>query len=162
MVYYGGTTSNNAPKLWKDLREILGRDIKLMGPDGIAEKSFIKEAGQAAEGTYVTYPGIAPKQLTGEGAEWYKRYKAKFNSEPEVFAVMGYEAARVVIAAINKVGKKDRTAILQAVLETKDFSGPLGTWSFDPNGDTSLTVMTGAIARVNLVDFEFAKELKVS
>ena len=68
----------------------------------------------------------------------------------------------MVIAAINKVGKKDRTAILQAVLETKDFSGPLGTWSFDPNGDTSLTVMTGAIARVNLVDFEFAKELKVS
>jgi branched-chain amino acid transport system substrate-binding protein len=160
MVYFGGITQNNAGKLWKDLRGVLGNNVKMMGPDGIAENAFIKDAGDAAEGTYVTFGGLPPDKLTGAGAEWYKKYKAKYNGEPEVYAAYGYEAAKVAIDAITKAGKKDRAAVRDAVFATKNFSGALGTWSFDENGDTSLTTMSGQIVKAGKL--EFAKELKAT
>ena len=49
----------------------------------------------------------------------------------------------VALAAIDKAGTKDRAAILTAISETKDFQGALGTWSFDANGDTTLTDIRG-------------------
>ena len=74
-----------------------------------------------------------PQLLTGPGAEFVKKYKEKFGKDPEAYAVYGYEAAKVVLEAIKKVGKKDREAILQGRRSaTKDFDkGALGKWSFD-------------------------------
>jgi branched-chain amino acid transport system substrate-binding protein len=143
MVYYGGITQNNAGKLFKDLRSVLGSDIKLMGPDGIYEQAFIDDAGDASEGVYVTFGGLGASKLTGKGADWYQAYKAKFGGEPEGYASYGYEAAKVALNAIATAGTKDREAIRAAVFATADYSGVLGTWSFDPNGDTTLTTMSG-------------------
>ena len=157
MVYYGGITQNNAGQLWKDIRSE-GFKGMMMGPDGIYEQAFLTAAGDAAEGSYFTFGGLPPEKLTGKAADWYKNYKTKYNTEPEVYAVYGYEAANVAMAAINKVCAKDRAKILDAVMGTKDFQGILGTWSFDANGDTSLTGMSGAQAKGG--KFEFVKELK--
>ena len=81
------------------------------------------------------------------------------SNDPEAYAVYGYEAAKVVLEAIKKVGKKDREAIRKAVLATKDFDkGALGKWSFDENGDTTLQNMTiskvedGKFKPVKIVD----------
>ena len=59
----------------------------------------------------------------------------------------GYEAMNVTVAAIEAVcaaggNPADRKAIRDAVFNIKNFSGVLGTWSFDAQGDTSLTDMT--------------------
>ena len=143
MVYYGGITQNNAGKLFKDLRSVLGNNIKIMGPDGIYEQAFIDDAGDAAEGVYVTFGGVPPTKLAGKGAEWYRSYKSKFNAEPEAYAAYGYESTKVALAAIEKAGRKDRAAIRDAVFATKDYDGVLGKWSFDANGDTTLTNMSG-------------------
>ena len=45
--------------------------------------------------------------------------------------------------AIQRAGVKDRAKIRDAVMATKDYDGVLGKWSFDQNGDTTLTVMSG-------------------
>ncbi|MFN8523243.1 MAG: branched-chain amino acid ABC transporter substrate-binding protein [Chloroflexota bacterium] len=143
LVYYGGITQNNAGKLVKDLRTVLGPNVMIMGPDGIYEEAFIKDAGEAADGVYITFGGIAAKQLTGAGATWYQAYKAKFGSEPEAYASYGYEAAKLALDAINRAGAKDRAAVRDAVFGTQNFTGILGTWSIDANGDTTLTGMSG-------------------
>jgi branched-chain amino acid transport system substrate-binding protein len=111
-----------------------------------------------AEGTYITFGGVPPSKLEGKAGEWYKTYKAKFNAEPEAYAVYGYESANVALAAIDKVCEKNRAAIRDAVFATKDFNGVLGTWSFDANGDTSLTSMSGQIVKGG--KFEFAQTIK--
>ena len=157
LVYYGGITQNNAGKLWKDLRATLGTGVRLMGPDGIYEEQFLKDAGEAAEGSYITFGGVPPDKLTGKGAEWYQKYKDRFKSEPEAYAAYGYEACQVAIDAIKRANKKDRAAIRDAVFATKDFDGVLGKWSFDENGDTTLTTMSGIQVRNG--KFEFAKTL---
>jgi branched-chain amino acid transport system substrate-binding protein len=157
LVYFGGITQQNAGKLWKDLRSTLGTSVKLMGPDGIFEKAFLDDAGDAAEGTYVTFGGVPPDKLAGKGADWYKTYKDKFKSEPEAYAAYGYESCRVALTAIEKAGKKDRAAIRDAVFSIKDFDGVLGKWSFDQNGDTTLTQMSGQ--QVKNGKFEFVSSL---
>jgi branched-chain amino acid transport system substrate-binding protein len=143
LVYYGGITQNNAGKLFKDLRSVLGDNVKLMGPDGIYEQAFIDDAGDASEGVYITFGGVGASKLTGKGADWYQAYKAKFGGEPEAYASYGYESAKVALDAITRAGTKDREAIRAAVMSTSNFNGVLGTWSFDANGDTTLTNMSG-------------------
>ena len=156
LVYWGGITQNNAGKLVKDLRSVLGNDVRLMGPDGIYEKAFLDDAGDAAEGMYVTFGGVAPTKLSGKGAEWYRAYRQKFNSEPEAYAAYGYESAKVVLDAIQRAGRKDRGAIRDALFATRDYEGVLGRWSFDQNGDTTLTEMTGRQVRNGEFDDENA------
>jgi branched-chain amino acid transport system substrate-binding protein len=146
LVYFGGITQNNAGLLLKDLRAA-GYTGKFMGPDGIYEDAFLEAAGDAAEGAYFTFGGIPGPKMTGKGKEWYDAYKAKFNSEPEVYAVYGYEATNVALNAINKVCKKDRAAILDAVFATKDFDGVTGKFSIDANGDTDSLTMSGVQAK---------------
>ena len=70
----------------KDLRAVLGNDVKLMGPDGIYEQAFIDDAGQAAEGIVHHLRRRAAEQADRQGRRLVQGYKAKFNGEPEAYA----------------------------------------------------------------------------
>ena len=143
LVYFGGLTDDNAGRLFKDIRSFVGDKVKLMGPDGIYQQGFLDEAGGAANGAYVTFGAVPPSKQAGKGAEWYRNYKARFNAEPEMYAAYAYEATMVALDAIKRAGKKDRNAVREAVLATKEYDGILGRWSFDANGDTTLTTLSG-------------------
>lgn len=143
LVYFGGTTQSGAGQLAKDL-VIGGAKAKFMGPDGCRETAFIESAGKENLNgrAYVTFGGLPPSQLQGKGREFYEAYKRKYLSEPEAYAVYGYECARVVLDALRRAGPNPtRESVRAAVAATRDFEGALGTWSFDENGDTSLKVM---------------------
>lgn len=152
LVYYGGITQNNVGKLLKDLRATLGANVKFMGPDGILEQAFLEDAGDAAEGAYLTFGGVGPSKLTGKGAQWYQAYKAKFNIEPEAYGAYGYETMKLALDALGRAGAKDRARIRDAVFATRDYDGVLGKWSFDRNGDTTLTTMTGRQVKAGKFD----------
>jgi branched-chain amino acid transport system substrate-binding protein len=157
LVYFGGITQQNAGQLWRDIRAAMP-DVLLMGPDGIYENAFIEAAGEAAEGSYLTFGGTTADQYTGRAAEFRDAYTAKYTDAIQVYTIYGYEAANVTLAAIetaSKAGATDVTALragtLKALSETQDFEGVLGTWSFDENGDTSLLTFSGT----QVVDGEF-------
>jgi branched-chain amino acid transport system substrate-binding protein len=166
LVYYGGITQNNAGQLWRDLRDALGADVKLMGPDGIFEGEWLEAAGDAAEGSYITFGGVPPDQLTGAGAEFISTYTEAYPDAPaEAYTAYGYEAAQVVLAAIERAAATNpadndalRAAIITELFATKDYAGVLGTWSFNAEGDTSLTDMSGSI--VTGGEFTFDKVIK--
>jgi len=144
VIYFGGTTQSKGPQIAIDMKGE-GLDCPLFVPDGCYEEAFIKAAGpEVLNGrVYATIGGKDPSQLTGAGAEFVKKYKEKYKSDPEAYSVYGYEAAKVFLEAVKKVGKKDREEIRKAVLATKDFSaGCLGSWSFNDDGDTTLQVLT--------------------
>lgn len=159
LVYFGGTTQSNGGQLTKDLRAS-GFEGKIMVPDGCVETAFIESAGaENLRETYATFGGLPPDKLTGKGAEFAKRYRQRFNIEPEAYAVYGYECAKTAIEALRRCGKKDRRAILEAIAATKDFDGALGVWSFDENGDTSLSTMSGFIVKDG--GFQFVEALSI-
>ncbi len=147
LVYFGGTTQSKGGQIAKDLVKS-GLMCPMLAPDGCYEQAFIDSAGAANlnDRTYVTIVGLDPSQLTGKGAEFVKKYKEKYKTDPEAFALYGYECGKVVLAAIAAVGKKDREEIRKAVLATKNFTaGAVGDakgWSFDRNGDTTLRQVT--------------------
>ena len=134
-----------------------------MVPDGCFEKAFIEAAGaENVNGSaYITFGGLPADKLTGRGAEFRANYKKKYNlkenEEPEGYAVYGYEACKVLLDAIPRAKTKDRAGILQAVSETKNYNGALGIWSFDENGDTTNTTMSGNT--VENGEFKFVKVL---
>ncbi|HEV3437638.1 MAG TPA: branched-chain amino acid ABC transporter substrate-binding protein [Gemmata sp.] len=143
-VYFGGTTQSKAPDIAKDFTAS-GMKCPLILPDGCYENVFIEVAGadNVNGRCFVTIGGVDISQLTGHGAAFVKKYKARHAAEPEAYAVYGYEAALVILEAIKGVGKKDREAIRKAVVGTKNFDkGILGKWSFDANGDTTLQQIT--------------------
>lgn len=149
-VFVGMVIDSNAAQLLKDKVAIMGDNtkVKFMGPDGIQTQAMIDGAGKdVAEGVYASVGGTPVDQLGPAGQQFLKDYEAKYGKLTEPYAVYGYEAMNVLLKAIEDVCAKggdpsDRKQVRDAVFAIKDFSGVLGTWSFDQNGDTTLTDMT--------------------
>jgi branched-chain amino acid transport system substrate-binding protein len=158
LIYFGGTTQSKGGQLAMDMVDV-GLDAKLMVPDGCYEEAFIESAGASnLEGRcFVTFGGLPPAEYTGEAKEYVERYRKKYGSDPEGYSIYGYESARVALEAIRKAGKKDRAAIVEAAFAIHDFPGMLGTWSFDENGDTTLTTVSGNVVKDG--KFQFVKLL---
>jgi branched-chain amino acid transport system substrate-binding protein len=146
LVFYGGIIQNGAGPLWRDIRTALP-GATMMGADTLFEHAFIADAGEHAEGTLITFGGVPPALLEGPGHAFYERYVQTFEREPECYAASAYDAVGVVLAAVEQVGTKDRTAITRAALATRDFDGLLGRWSFDRNGDIDLRRATRLTVR---------------
>jgi branched-chain amino acid transport system substrate-binding protein len=150
-IFVGMVVDSNAAQLLKDKVAIMGDNtkVKYVGPDGIQTQAFIDGAGaDVAAGVYASVAGLPYEKLPAAGQQFKKDYDAKYGGDlNEPYAVYGYEAMSVTIAAIEAVcaaggNPTDRKAIRDAVFNTKNYSGVLGTWSFDANGDTSLSDMT--------------------
>jgi branched-chain amino acid transport system substrate-binding protein len=155
MIYVGMVVDNNAAQLLKDKVAVMGDNtkVKYMGPDGIQTQAFIDGAGaDMAEDVYATVASVPNDQLPPAGQQYLKDYEKEYGKTNEPYAAYGYDAASAVIKAIEDVcaaGKDptDRATVRDAVLAIKNFSGALGTWSFDANGDTTLTDMTGYVVK---------------
>ncbi|MCA1728075.1 MAG: branched-chain amino acid ABC transporter substrate-binding protein, partial [Actinobacteria bacterium] len=52
-----------------------------------------------------------------------------------------------------------REGVVQELFNTKDYDGVLGTWSFDQDGDTTLTQLSGQ--KVENGKFEFSRVIDV-
>jgi branched-chain amino acid transport system substrate-binding protein len=149
-IYTGMVVDNNAAQLLKDKVAIMGDNtgVKYVGPDGIQTQAFIDGAGaDVAEGVYASVAGVPFEELPAAGKQFKTDYEAKFGPLTEPYSVYGYETMSVALKAIEDVcaaggDPTDRATINTAVHSIKDFDGALGTWSFDANGDTSLTDMT--------------------
>lgn len=162
MVYFGGTTQTNAGQIIKDIRAVGLKDTKYMVPDGCFERAFISAAGaENLNGrAFVTFGGLPADQLDGRGKVFRENYLKRYGMEPESYAVYGYESASVVIDAIRRVnskdaGRVDRSAIVNALAETKNFEGALGLWSFTEDGDITQSKISGN--EVENGEFKFVK-----
>jgi branched-chain amino acid transport system substrate-binding protein len=136
-IFFAGISQNKAGKLLSDIRAA-GITIPFMGSDGIHDNIFIADAKTQAEGAYTLIQGLDETKLPPKGQDFLKRYRAKFGQEM-AYTIYAYEAMSVALDAIKRAGVKDRARIVQALAATKDFEGAAGKWSFDKNGDTTLT-----------------------
>ena len=136
-IFFGGIAQQQPGKLLADLRAV-GITAPFMGGDGLNNPAFVKEAGVAGEGAFSSISGVPVDKLPAKGQDFLKRYQAKYGA-PSNYTIYAYEAMTVALTAIQKVNAKDRAAILSAVAATKDFDGVTGKWSFDQNGDTTLS-----------------------
>jgi branched-chain amino acid transport system substrate-binding protein len=145
-VYYGGQFPEAGP-LSKQLKD-RGFKGPLFGGDGIFDANYIKGAGgKSAEGDLATSVG-APTEKLETAKQFVSDYQAAGYSEPfSAYGAFSYDAANILIQAISKSAaegtvKDNRSKILDALNQTKDYNGVIGTTSFDEFGDTSNKVLT--------------------
>ena len=140
-MFFGGITDNKAVQVWTDVGAA-NPNIKMFGPDGVAESSFTtKVPANLQSRTYVTNPTLDPKLYPPAAQDFFKTYKQKFGKNPEPYAIYGYEAMQVALLAIQNAGDKgnDRQAVIDQFFKIKDRDSVLGKYSIDQNGDTTLS-----------------------
>ena len=161
-IYFGGIIENNAAQLVKDKvgAGMSNDDILFIGPDGIFVDTFLSQGGEAAEGTYITFGGLPESELSSKGQQFVQEYESRYDDEVQPYTAYAYEAANVMLDAIeraSKEGEVTREAVLKEVFATEDYNGVLGTWSFDQDGDTTLTELS--VQRVENGEFEYQRTI---
>jgi branched-chain amino acid transport system substrate-binding protein len=142
---FTGVTANGAVQLFKDVGEALPT-AKLYGPDGTCESGFTnpdKKGIPASLGRrYQCSVATLDLESYPGGREFLAAYKERYGgATPDPYAIYGYEAMKLGLDTLSELGDKagDKKAVLEALFNTKDRDSALGTYSFDENGDTSLT-----------------------
>ena len=128
VLYFAGLYPE-AARIVKQARE-LGMQATFMAPDGAYDPGFLAEAGPAAEGSIVSFLAASWEQSPRAKA-FDKAYTA---THPRVdpLAPYGYDAINVVLAAIKRAGKLDRSAIRAALADPGfSFDGVTGPIAFD-------------------------------
>ena len=141
---YSGITSNNGVQIYKDFEAALP-SAKLYGPDGVAEAGFFdpKEGGipaDVANKVKLTVATLSPDSYGEAGKKFFADYEAEYGEKnPNPYSIYGFEAMSLVLDAITRSKTGKREDIVKALFATKDRDSPLGTYSIDKNGDTTLT-----------------------
>lgn len=120
---------NEVGLIVKQARE-LGIKVPFVGGDGWDSAKLPELAGAAnLNDTYFVNHMWADDPAT---KPFVDAYKAKYNAEPDALAALGYDAAKMLIAAIEKAGSTDPEKLRTALENTKDFNGVTGVITVDP------------------------------
>jgi len=135
-VFYGGMDATGGPLL-KQGRELGIKAVFSFG-DGACTDKMKELAGDAAEGMLCSQAGIPPQAADKKFLEAYKK---KFNMDPILYAPFTYDAANLLIAAMQKANSADPKKYLPE-LQKIDFTGATGKIAFDDKGDRKDAEMT--------------------
>jgi len=158
--FFGGNTYGNAIQLWKDVYAA-NPDIKMFGPDGVAESTFFAKVGAPGRNTFITVSTLPPDRYPPAAREFFSAYESAYGKKPETYGIYGYEAMSVVLDAMKRAGDcTDREAVLEAFFATRDRESVLGTYSIDNDGDTTLTQYGGYRIKDDELVFDRVLEAK--
>jgi len=134
VLFFGGIY-NEGGLIIKQARE-LGIDAVFLAADGCFGSKFIEIAGKSSEGSIMSF--IAPDKASNQTTrEFFDKFAAKYGKVVS-FAPLGYDAAHVLIKAIQTAGVTEKQKII-STLHSENFSSPgvTGTISFSQNGDNN-------------------------
>jgi branched-chain amino acid transport system substrate-binding protein len=157
LIYFGGLMDSGGPQILQQM-DALGffkAGVKMMSDDAMYSDAVPKAVSpELINGNLmVTFASPALDQLpTDVGKNFYKNYKAKYNTDPIGWSLYSYNAVLVMLDSIKRAAPKldaaktvdeRRAAILEAMRVTKDLPGVSGPITLDENGDPTSYVMSG-------------------
>jgi branched-chain amino acid transport system substrate-binding protein len=130
-LVYCALTEIEASALARQVRAA-GAAVTMMATDGGPESKFLALGGTAAEGSYHTYAGAV---LEGSRARAFMdEFERRFGQPVPSYGAEAFDAANVLISALERSGRPDRAAVAAAVAGT-DLAGLTGRIRFEPNGE---------------------------
>jgi branched-chain amino acid transport system substrate-binding protein len=143
---FSGITANGAVQLYKDVLAAMP-DIKMFGPDGVAETGFTDPAeggipANVQREVKLTVATLDPDSYPPDGRKFFQDYEKEYGeANPNPYSVYGYEAMDLILDTCDRLGSdcSDRQKLIDALYETKGRKSVLGTYDIDENGDTTLT-----------------------
>jgi len=122
------------PEASKLITQMKKKDMNLafLSDDGVKDDTFIKVAGEYAEGVYATGPMDTTSNPLAKEA--LKAHQDEYGEDPGAFYLNAYAA---VLALVNAIDVADSTeyADLTKALRSNYVDTPLGSISFDAKGD---------------------------
>ncbi len=117
----------------------LNPELVIVGGDYLTFSDFSEEDEDPdlAEGLYASYVTVPPDQIPA-AATFVKNYQTAYGQEPHPSAVGAYDAMNVFLYAIEHAEKPTREGVLEEITNLGEFSGALGDWHFDDQGDISI------------------------
>lgn len=117
-------------------------DVAILGGDGWGTGPIVDIAGEEAMNNtyYVDHVAADDPAL----ADFAAAFKAEYNQDADSFAALGYDAANMLIAAIEKAGSTDKEAIRVALETMSGFPGISGEINVNPathNPKKSATIL---------------------
>ncbi|GAB6157451.1 ABC transporter substrate-binding protein [Desulfotomaculum varum] len=112
----------------------LGITVPFMGGDGWDSPKLIEIAGpKALNGCYFSNH-YSPDAQDPAVQEFVQKYKAKYNNEtPDALAALAYDAAILIVKAIEQAGSAEPEKIKDALASLKDVQAVTGKYTFDAN-----------------------------
>jgi branched-chain amino acid transport system substrate-binding protein len=130
VLIYGGFHPE-ASKLVQQMRK-KRMDTLMISDDGVKDETFIKVAGEFAEGVYATGPMDTTSNPMAIAA--IEEHRQAYGEDPGAFFLNAYAAAMALLNGIEKAGSTDFQAFRQA-LRTNAVDTPLGRIRFNEQGD---------------------------
>lgn len=107
-----------------------GLDLPIVGGGSLQSPDFLKLGGAAVEDVFILAEFL-PSDPNPLIQEFVKKYEAKYNEEPDLFAVHAYDTI-ILIAEAIKLGGPTREGVHSALSQLKDIpSVKYGTVTFD-------------------------------
>ena len=140
-------TDNNGVQLFTDIANG-AKNIKLFGPDGVADEAFTGKDGLSpaiAKRTLITVATLDPENYPPEGKKFFEDYEKQTGDKtPAPYSIYGYEGMSVILDSLKRAadangGKLSRQAVIDQFFSTKGRQSVLGTYDVDKDGDTTLT-----------------------
>ena len=97
--------------------------------------SIGRQAGAAAEN--MVYPQAVLDLDSDEPAiaAFISSYRAKYNEDPDIYAAHGYDAVKIILAAMESAQATHPRSVNSAMMGIENFQGAAGTTSFNSDGD---------------------------
>jgi branched-chain amino acid transport system substrate-binding protein len=120
-----------------------GIKATLVGGDGWDGSSLIPVGGKAIEGSYFSNH-FSTEDKSPLVQDFVKKYKEKYNTVPDAFAALGYDATKLLADAIKRAGSTDSDKLRAAIQSTAGFPGVSGkiTIGEDRNAVKSAVILT--------------------
>lgn len=115
----------------------LGITVPFFGGDGWEDEQLLKIGGAAMNGCYYS-THFSAENTDPAVREFVAKYKARWNGEvPGAFSALGYDAVRVLLAAIQRAGTTEEPQLRDAIAATKDIRGVTGLTTLDAERNAS-------------------------
>lgn len=135
--------------LIKQARE-LGITVPFMGGDGWDSAKLPEIAGaQALNNTFFSNH-YSPDDNSPAVKTFVENYKKEYNQTPDAFAALSYDAAMMVIKAMERAGSADPVKIRDELAKTKDYAAVSGLISLNATHD--------AVKSAVIVEFKDGKQ----
>lgn len=116
----------------KQARE-MGIEQPIIGPDGFSSEVLLDLAGvENANDIYYT-DHFSNESEEESVQDFLTAFEEKYGKEGGTWNALGYDAAMLIIDAIERSGSTDPQAITDAIADTTEFAGVTGTFAIDEN-----------------------------
>jgi branched-chain amino acid transport system substrate-binding protein len=130
VVYFGGLHTE-AGLIMRQMAD-QGLKATFMSGDGIVSNELASIAGDAVDGTLMTF---APDPRNNPAAkELVEKFRAA-GFEPEAYTLYAYAAMQVIAGAAAKAGSNDPQKVAEAIKASGPFSTAIGDLGYDAKGD---------------------------